>query len=605
MSSAPSRPRRAARTAVPTWAAPAVANPRTMGAVAGGFWTAGGLLGLLALAVQGGDVPHLVPLATLAVLCLVTGLALLPSGPRLPRAAFLVMPPAGALVVTTVVRLGAGTPLADAYGTFYLFVVVDTFFFFSWRLAASMMAVSAVLHVGVVVVTGASTTLAVLQEGVFLCCGSFVGWLVRRAAAATVDPVTELPNKAGFDRLLTEELRAGRGAPAVVLLDLDGFRRLNEVAGAEAGDRLLRVVAARSRRTLGDGVVLARYGSDEFTVLLPRTGVDEAAAVADALRAALLPTTAAAGAAVAEPDDSPAVLLHRAKTAAYRARSLGGDRTVVLDAGGTSAARLRRAIAEGELVVHYQPVVTLPDGAVTSAEALVRWTDPERGPVPPDVFVPRAERDGSVVELGRFVLDEAVAQLVAWQGRPGLPRTVAVNVSYLELCRPDYADDVLVTLRAAGLPPAVLVVEVTETTLGRSEEHVLENLRVLREAGVGVSIDDFGTGYSSLSRLERMPVTQLKVDRSFVARLGPGTERTPVLAAVVALARGLGLPVVAEGVETAEQAAALAALGCTHAQGYHFGRPAPAAVLGTGDPVTRQRGTGGVVVPLPVPRRTA
>ncbi|WP_205687574.1 putative bifunctional diguanylate cyclase/phosphodiesterase, partial [Cellulomonas endophytica] len=560
-------------------AATSVATPRVMARTAGALWSSAGAIGFVGV----GDAAAFSGRSTIlvmAALALAAGVVIGLRAHTWPRGSFHVIAAGGAVVITAGTALAASAPIGGAIAGLYLFVVLDAFLFFPWRTAAAHLAATAALHALVAAATGQSVVLALLMQVTFAAAGALVGWLVRAAAEATVDPVTGLMNRAGLDRVLAEHLR-GSEAPssAVVLLDLDGFRGLNEGAGVEAGDHLLRTVAQRTARAAGPSATVARSGSDEFAVLLPGLDEDAAVRVADALRAAL-PTSASAGVAVPVRGDSPASLVHRAKGATYEALERGGARTVVAAEADGGGARLRAALRAGELAVHFQPVVLPGDGTVVSAEALVRWFDPVRGTVPPDCFVPVAERDGSVVELGRWVLVRAVQQLADWRGRAGLPQSVAVNVSHRELCDPAWAGATLALLRAAGLPPQALVVEVTETTLGRDEDSVRANLVAVRDAGVEVSVDDFGTGWSSLSRLEELPVTQLKVDRSFVARLGDGVTATPVLEAIVQLARGLGLTVVAEGVETAEQARAVADLGCTLAQGWHFGRPVPAAHLG-------------------------
>ncbi|MGY1830769.1 EAL domain-containing protein [Geodermatophilus sp. SYSU D01180] len=429
---------------------------------------------------------------------------------------------------------------------------------------------------------------------------------------ATHDALTGLPNREAFESRLRELAGDdGHAACAVLLCDVSRLTRVNESLGHEAGDEVLRQVADRLRSVSRDGDLLARYSGDQFVVALPGVAATGLPALVDRVTAAVAaPVTVAGGDVFVElvtggaatrtglPDAPPSVardLVARAAEDLQRAKArLHGGRTAQL----ASAHELRLesdlhgALGRGEVAVHYQPQVDLLTGRVVAVEALVRWHHPALGSVPPDVFVPLAEAGGLIGDLGAHVLREACTTVALWR-RGGLDLDVAVNVSPLQLADPGFADLVEATLRETGLPCRALTVEVTESQV-LSEAAVRNgHLGRLRGLDVGVSVDDFGTGWSSLAQLRRLPVTEVKIDRSFTAGMADGDG--PIVAGVVGLGHGLGLRVVAEGVETSEQARQLAALGCDRVQGYLVGRPAPAGELA-------QRLHAGPVLPVDVPR---
>jgi diguanylate cyclase len=282
---------------------------------------------------------------------------------------------------------------------------------------------------------------------------------------------------------------------------------------------------------------------------------------------------------------SSGTLLRNADLAMYMAKAQGKNRLVRYADGMAQAARtklelledLAGAVAGGQLEVHYQPTISLADGETTGYEALLRWHHPSRGTVPPVEFIPLAEDGGHIVEIGRWVLTQATAQAALWSEQAGRPIDVAVNLSPRQLADDDVVLAVREALAASGLPARQLTLEVTEGVLVRDVDHVVHQLHALRALGVRIAIDDFGTGYSSLSYLRRLPADIIKIDRSFVQELGPGGPSTTLVASIIELARSLHLDVVAEGVETSEQHAALETLSCSHAQGYLFGHPRPAA----------------------------
>ncbi|MDO8107603.1 GGDEF domain-containing phosphodiesterase [Isoptericola sp. b441] len=561
--------------------ATAIATPQRMTAVVAGLYALGGftvLAGVLAVRPE-----RWLPLSLLGATGVVVAAALA-ARRNVPSNVLAALPALGAVIVTADIALAAGTPLAHAYALLYLFVIVDASFFFDWWTAALHWAVVAVAQVTTAFVTGVSW----VEVGAVLVtlgvAGGVTGWLVRVAALAGVDPLTGLVDRGVGDREIEAAVgrvaRTGEDA-ALVLIDLDAFSTLNHEQGVAAGDDVLVQVAGACAAVVAGTGTGCRFGSDEFLLILARADREQALVTVADLRRRVAPVRFSAAVTTVSRADTRAGIAWRLMTALRGATEQGGGATVVADDSATATVRLREAIAGGELEMHYQPIVHLGRREVVGLEALVRWRDPDRGLVPPDSFVPHAERDGTIVDLGRWVVAEVCRQMRQWAAE-GVEVPVAVNASHAELNRSDFADRFLRTCREHGVPPSAIVVEVTETTVARTEDRVMANLERLRAAGVGVSIDDFGTGYSSLARLQRLPVTQLKIDRAFVAALEDGGGGGPVLSVIVALGAALGLDVVAEGIETPAQAEVLGRLGVRHGQGYHFARPMCAAQLAAG-----------------------
>jgi len=406
------------------------------------------------------------------------------------------------------------------------------------------------------------------------------------------DGLTGLPNRGRFaEKLasLTAERADGGGSFAVMIVNLDGFKPINDVYGHTAGDDVLRQAANRLEGVVLDRGVVARIGGDEFGVLARSVaGPEEVAELGETIGEVLsapfdlegrkLRLSGSCGAAVyPEAGTTPAALLERAETALYRAKKSGRGKTIVfsktLEAGIKEEAKieqaLRQAIAEGAIAPHYQPIVELRTGRILGFEALARWTDPELGFVPPSVFIPIAEERGLIGELTDMLLLRAARDAMTWAG----DMLLSFNLSPTQLSDPTTSLKVLAILNKAGLPPSRLDVEITETAVMSDPKTATEIINALRQAGVRVALDDFGTGHSSLGYLRQLTLDKVKIDRSFVAGLGRERQSDHIIRAILEMCAGLELKVVAEGIEEADQATSLRDLGCGYGQGYLFGKP--------------------------------
>ncbi len=418
------------------------------------------------------------------------------------------------------------------------------------------------------------------------------------------DPLTGLPNRVLLmDRLEHALERADRreGRVAVLFMDLDDFKVVNDSLGHEAGDRLLVALAGRLEGSLRLEDTLARFGGDEFVVLIEdASDVSRATGVADRIVEALRKpfvvegrevfATLSMGIVLADSSrERPEDLLRKADIAMYRAKEKDKAGYAVFEPSMNaqvvermeSEGDLRRALRLGEFTVHYQPKVLLETGAIVGVEALARWEHPERGLVPPAGFIAQAEESGLIVPIGRWVLEEACRQAREWQTLHPIdpPLEVCVNISGRQFRYPGLVQDVARVLRETRLEPESLDLEITENVLIESAQNGLPVER-LRRLGTKVIIDDFGTGYSSLSYLKRMPADLLKIDRSFVEGLGSDLKDEGIVSSVIDLARVLGMETIAEGVESVEQAERLRELGCRFAQGYLFSKPMAAEEMG-------------------------
>ena len=444
------------------------------------------------------------------------------------------------------------------------------------------------------------------------CLAAIVNWAMHERSRATQrtltdalshrahhDALTGLPNRTLFldrlDQSLAEAERDGL-APTVLMLDLDGFKDVNDSFGHHYGDLVLIEVAARVGDCLRGGDTLTRLGGDEFAVLLPRTGAAGGTRTAQKITTSMnqpfevdglqLALEVSIGIAEARPGQLSATVVRHADLAMYVAKEqrLGFSHHEP-DSETATVTRLdllgdlRRAVDGGEIVLHYQPKVDLVTGEVVGVEALARWQHASRGLLPPSEFIPLLERTNLSRQFTAYVVNEALAQVRRWQDA-GLRMPVSVNVPTRCLLDPRLADGVASALREHGVSGELLCVEITENTMMADPERAIGTLHRLRALGVLVSVDDFGTGHSSLAYLRTLPVDELKIDRMFVTGLSrDGAQGTALVRAAIDLAHGLGLTVVAEGVEDLDVARSLRALGCDRAQGYHYARPLPTVEL--------------------------
>ena len=593
-------------------------SPRSIGRTLGVLYLSGATLAWLWTLL-----PHPAPEGDLGVRAMIVVALLMGGGlslgvaDRAPLWAFHLV--IGAIqVVIAVAYLGAQVPDNDIR-LFFLWATPFAAYFFTPRAALLHGLWTALCLVGALGQTEASAGvgLRVLLTtlGTLAAVGLLVGFAAgssrrsRRLLQHTAwhDGLSGLPNRVLFEQrvgsALAERDRRG-GSVHLLLVDLDHFKLVNDTYGHHAGDELISVVAPRLQEAVGAGATVARMGGDEFAVVLSDPVEDRLDGLLERLSrvwsepvrldGGLVPVSASAGLATCSgPGGSAETLLRDADVALYRAKQTHRgsvrrfDRTLRVEVERRTRLdhELRGAAARGELTVVYQPVVAMATGRTVAAEALLRWHHPELGPVPPSEFVPVAEDNGLVVPIGRFVLEEVARDVGAWRsaGTVGDDFTVAVNVSVRQLGE-EFPDTFARLLLRHGLPASALTVEVTESVLLDGTLWSGTVLSRLRSAGTRVALDDFGTGYSSLSYLQRLPMDTLKIDRSFVSELDGDRPRIGLVQAVVDLARSLGMDVVAEGVETTEQAQRLLGLGVERAQGWLFARP-----LGADDFVDRLR----------------
>jgi diguanylate cyclase (GGDEF)-like protein len=420
---------------------------------------------------------------------------------------------------------------------------------------------------------------------------------------AYYDGLTALPNRELFiDRLSLALVQAHRDSRklAVLFLDLDRFKQINDSLGHAVGDELLRAVGKRVHEAVREGDTLARLGGDEFTLLLPGVhNAAEAARVAEKVLEAVrrpfqllgreLFVSTSIGISIYPEDGVDAEsLIRSADVAMYRAKEQGRDRFQLYAPAMNAQAvermglehGLRKALALDQLVIHYQPIVEVASGRIHGTEALLRWRHPELGLVPPDDFIDLAELTGLITPMGPWILEEACGRTRAWQRGTRFYFSIAVNLSARQFQERDLVAQVERVLRATGLEARFLELEITESVAMHSAENTLRTLTELKALGVRISIDDFGTGYSSLAYLKRFPIDTLKIDQSFVSDVGISAEDSAIASAVIAMAHGLGLRVVAEGVEREEQLDFLRRQRCDHYQGFLFSRPLAADEFG-------------------------
>ena len=487
---------------------------------------------------------------------------------------------------------------ADRYPLVTTIVVPERIFLANWKRAALLIGSASLLCAGLVLAGIGTLTRAARRR-------EQAEQEIRQLAY--YDALTGLPNR----RLLLDRLgHAMAGSErsqthhALLLLDLDHFKKLNDTQGHDVGDRLLVEVARRLQGAVRGIDTVARLGGDEFALLIEGLDPDETAAahqaelVAEKIHA-LLNQPYALNDATQDHRSSPSIgmtllrgrdtpldgLLKQADVALYQAKDAGRNAIrffnpamqAAIDARIAMENALRQALAQNQFLLHYQPQVD-SQGRYTGAEALVRWIDPVRGLVPPDQFIPLAEETGLIIDIGQWVLDTACAQLAQWAGEPAHRHLqVSVNVSARQFHQPDFVERVRRSLRTSGADPTRLTLELTESIVVERVEEVIERMEQLHLLGVHFSLDDFGIGYSSLSYLKRLPLDEVKIDRSFVRDLVDDSNDAAIVQAILAMSRTLGLRVVAEGVETVAQRDFLLLHGCPAFQGFLFGRPVPIA----------------------------
>jgi diguanylate cyclase (GGDEF)-like protein len=447
------------------------------------------------------------------------------------------------------------------------------------------------------VIVDRTDELGELAESFNAMADAIAGSQRQLRSEATTDALTGLPNRAAFharlDTVLAQPERRS-GEDAVMFVDLDDFKDVNDTLGHAAGDHLLRIVAGRLAAAVRPGDLVARLGGDEFAVLLESVpDATVAAAIAERIVFVLADPVqlgehtarvgASVGLAMRTEGSNFDTLMRQADIAMYAAKGKGKNRVERYDGRLDELAGRRLllkgevggAAARGELVAHYQPVIDLETGRFVGVEALVRWQHPTLGLLPPAAFIEVAEETGAIRSIGAWMLETATRQVQEWRRRFGLDGLwLSVNVSVYQLEGTDFVDEVARVLAATGLDPAHLVVEVTESLLADTNGGAASALTALRRHGVRVALDDFGTGYSSIGYLRRFPVDVLKIDRSFVSGPGATGSGNALLEAIVAMARHLGLDVIPEGIEEPEQLVRLRALGCRVGQGYLLARPA-------------------------------
>jgi len=493
--------------------------------------------------------------------------------------------------------------LSATFITMPIPILIASFLLAPWAgfiVAAIMITAAAVLDVA----TLGLLTLFIVAIISYLFADSLERAYRESRYQALHDPLTDLPNRALFLDRLEQELAsaklAGR-AVAVLFVDLDNFKVINDSLGHHLGDRLLVGVSRRIRNSLRSQDSAARFGGDEFTILLANLrNAGAAVRVTERLLKTLrepflianheVTVSASVGIALGNGDTAlPSDLLRNADTALYRAKATKGQYEVFRPSMHTRTVKrleleedLRRAIERGGFEVHYQPQVTLDTRTIAEMEALVRWGHPRRGLVLPSEFIQVTEETGLIVPLGELVLEEACRRAREWRHQNGHSSriTMCVNLSMKQLQDPDLVDKVEGSLRRAALDADELKLEITETMVMEDEQHVIGVLRDLSALGVRISLDDFGSGYSSLNYVKDLPVDDLKIDKSFIDGLGEDAVNDAIVRLIVDFAHTLGLKVTAEGVENERQVANLAAMGCDQAQGFYFSKPLPSEAAG-------------------------
>jgi diguanylate cyclase (GGDEF)-like protein len=571
---------------------PGIATPILSALTGGGCFLLGGALVFILVTVEPANFETIdAAYANAAIACAI-GVGILMWGKRLRPWQFNAVVFLAVVLITMTVYVAATAVTAVSLATLYVFVAFAAFFV-SWQQAAVHVVVAIVCCVTVLQATTAVPWWSALIAAVTTAAmGAVIALLGRLVSKSERDDYTGVPNRRGFDRIFSLRVTGAHisGAPlTLVLLRLEGLVDIYFRYGPKTGSQLVLDAVEAWQDVLQPEHFLARVGDGEFAVLMPGETEEDGAALSQRLRE-VTHKGCSAGVTSWQQGESASVLLSRAEVGLRRARRKGRNRTVIESSSvPTLATELADAIATGAVDVLYQPIVSLADGnAMVGVEALARWASPTRPDMVISEVITIAENSNLIAELDRYVLQRACAD-VQWmqKQRNGIALTLTVNVSGLDLIQPGYAATVGDILAATGWPAQQLVLEVTESVVDVDTPASIAALHDLRAQGIRVAIDDFGTGYSTLSRLQTLPIDLLKLDASFTARttIDVSCPPPPLLQAIAALAQALELPMIIEGVETAEQATVLQRAGFAMAQGYFFGRPQIREDIAAGLPV--------------------
>ncbi|NMN97422.1 putative bifunctional diguanylate cyclase/phosphodiesterase [Antrihabitans stalactiti] len=561
----------------------ALATPAVIGRVIGAMYAVGGIHGAIIASQIATDSATPVVYSA-AALATAIGIATAVWGYRLSLVHYEILALLGCVSLAFGLTLVTDDAAAVGLASFAVCIGVSAALFFAWTHAV---VINAVAVACVVVGLGARHNLTwaagiVAAAGTLLIAGS-VGILSRFASDANVDSLTGLLNRRGFDHqlgfALADAKRSG-GRPVLVLFDLDRFKWINDSQGHHVGDAVLRKVADVWRSHIDKTMMLARYGGDEFALLLPEATEDEAVALSERLRASIS-TGCSAGVTSWRQGESGSLLVGRADIALYKAKHSGGSQTAVQPVHASAvASELRKAIEQADIAVHYAPIVRLGgDGDIVGYEALMRWRSGADPGITPAEAIRVAEGHDLIAALDRIVLERACREVAEFAQR-SQRAFLHVNVSGRELAERNYVATVEEILKRTRWPAGLLVLEVQEAVFDYETPAVVRNLRALRDRGICIAIDDFGGGYSSLSQLETLPIDMAKVNRKFVAAATQESAGPSLIGVVAALADALDLPVIARGVENSAQVEALIAHGYQFAQGSLFGEAQPADAFG-------------------------
>jgi diguanylate cyclase len=558
----------------------ALATPVVIGRVIGAMFVVGGIHGAILASQTERD------LATPIVYCssafaIAVGLWTAVWGYRLMLVHYEILAMLGSVSLAFGLTLMTDDVAAVGLASFAVCIGASAALFFAWphAVATILVAVASVV-LGLTARPNLDWIAAVMAGAATVLIAGSVGILSRFASDANVDSLTGLLNRRGFDRqlgfVLAEAKRSG-GRPVLVLFDLDRFKWINDSQGHHVGDAVLRKVADSWRDRLDNTMMLARYGGDEFALLLPEATEAEAVALSEQLRGSIS-TGCSAGVTSWRQGESGSLLVGRADIALYEAKHLGGSQTSVRSVQASAvASELRRSIEASDIAVHYSPIVRLGGGSeIVGYEALMRWKSGTDPAISPAEAIRIAEGHDLIAALDRVVLERACREVAEFAQR-SQRAFLHVNVSGGELAERNYVATVEEILKRTRWPAGLLVLEVQEAVFDYETPAVIRNLRALRDRGIRIAIDDFGKGYSSLSQLETLPIDMAKVDRNFVT--AESSDRS-LIGIVAALADALDLPVIAQGVENSAQVDALAAHGYQFAQGPFFGVPQPADAFG-------------------------